>query len=61
MKKFQVACSPPSCSCPTLTVEEDVDGNPLIVIADDYEGVVVMTGEEFLKLIKGFLDAISED
>jgi hypothetical protein len=55
-----VACSPPSCSCPELTFEEDVDGNTLVVIADDFNGVCVMTPKEFEMLAEGFLNEINK-
>lgn len=56
MEAFKiVACSPPRCSCPTLTVEENLQGEDMVIIADDYNGTVIMELGEFKILAKEFL------
>ena len=58
MEVFKMkACSPPACGCPTLTIEESIDGIQSVVVEDDYNGIVVMTIEEFNMLALGFLNA----
>lgn len=59
MEIFKVkACSPPSCSCPTLTIEHTVDGDEQVIITDDYNGTVIMTVEEFAMLANGFINRV---
>lgn len=50
-----VACSPPSCGCPELSVEQDVDGNEVVIITDDFNGVSIMSVVEFTILAEEFL------
>lgn len=51
------ACARPNCSCPTIETIEDVDGNQMIQITDDYNGSVIMTIEEMYLLAKEFIVA----
>lgn len=53
------ACAPPRCNCPELEAYETVDGEVRVTITDDYNGVVVMTAEEFLQLAVEFIRAVS--
>lgn len=45
------ACAPPSCSCPEVEFTQDIDGNNIAVITDDFGGVVYMTKAEFDRIV----------
>lgn len=32
------ACALPGCQCPELELTEDIDGNPIAIISDDFNG-----------------------
>ena len=59
MKNINVlACAPPRCSCPSIETVEDVDGEEMVVVKDDYNGICCMTIDEFKILAEGFLEAL---
>jgi hypothetical protein len=51
-----IACAPAICKCPELSFYEDIDGNTNVIIKDDYNGVVIMTPEQFSIMAAKFLE-----
>ena len=62
MEPFKyTACALPACSCPVLEVENDVDGNSIVYITDDYGHVVQMTPAQMGLIAMNFLMKRSEE
>ncbi|MDY0197625.1 MAG: hypothetical protein RBR68_07405 [Tenuifilaceae bacterium] len=49
-------CSPPICKCPILEIEENIDGNKMLLLSDDFGGVAQMTPIQFYELAKQFIE-----
>ena len=56
-----VACSRPHCNCPTIDTYETVDGDVMVAIRDDYNGVVVLTPEEMYMIATEYIKAYNEE
>lgn len=53
------ACSRPLCQCASIKIVEDVDGNKMVCVEDDYNGSSIMSIQEFKLMAENFLEAYS--
>lgn len=57
MNEFSyIACALPACSCPTLSVENNIDNIPIVYIVDDQDYVVQMSIEEMRLIAIKFIE-----
>ena len=56
-KKYEIkACKCAPSLCPILEIEENIDGDKMLLLSDDFGGVAQMTPIQFYELAKQFIE-----
>ena len=57
MKNYKLKmCKCAPSLCPQISIEENIDGNKMLLLSDDFGGVAQMTPIQFYELAKQFIE-----